>query len=88
MVPSEEPWAKICRGVHLGSTVDGIRTREIFVKDRPERREWLDSIGFLWDEFEHRWTQMVVPGLLTYRAEDRSISQSQSRLMRRRWDGA
>jgi hypothetical protein len=47
-------------------TVSNIRSHEVFVKDRPERREWLDSIGFVWDGLEHRWTEEVQPALLAY----------------------
>jgi hypothetical protein len=49
VVPSEAPWPEACREMRLGETVDTIRAREVFVKDRPERRAWLDSIGFVWD---------------------------------------
>jgi hypothetical protein len=51
----------------LGHTVVNIRAYEVFVKDEPERREWLDSIGFVWDEHEHRWKEQVQPALLAYR---------------------
>jgi hypothetical protein len=55
VVPSEAPWHKRCWGMTRGHTVVNIRAYEVFVKDEPERREWLDSIGFVWDEHEHRW---------------------------------
>jgi hypothetical protein len=67
VVPSEAPWHKICWGMQLGETVRNIRAREDFVKDRSERREWLDGIGFVWDEHEHRWREQVQPALLAYR---------------------
>jgi hypothetical protein len=53
----------------LGQTVSTIRSQDMFVKGKPERREWLDSRGFVWDEFEHRWTEEVQPALLTYLEE-------------------
>jgi hypothetical protein len=49
VVPSEAPWPEACWGMRLGVTVGVIRGQEVFVKDRPERRAWLDSIGFVWD---------------------------------------
>ena len=55
-----------CWGMKLGPTVNNIRGSEHFVKGRPERREWLDSIGFVWDVLEHRWTEQVQPALLAY----------------------
>jgi hypothetical protein len=48
VVPSEAPWPEACWEMKLGQTVNVIRAREHFVKDRPERREWLDSIAFVW----------------------------------------
>jgi hypothetical protein len=65
-VPAEAPWAKQCWGMKLGGTVSNIRSREQFVKDRPERRQSLDDMGFVWDEFEHRWAKEVLPALHTY----------------------
>jgi hypothetical protein len=66
-VPSVAPWPEVCWRMKLGQTVQVIRAEECFVKDRPERREWLDSIGFVWSEYEHRWTEQVQPALLAYR---------------------
>ena len=48
VVPSQLPWPEACWDMGLGVTVNNIRAHEHFVKDSPERREWLDSIGFVW----------------------------------------
>ena len=48
VVPSKGPWPEACWGMRLGVTVGGIRGKEVFVKDEPDRRAWLDSIGFVW----------------------------------------
>ena len=48
VVPAKAPWPKACRGMLLGETVHNIRSKHLFVKDKPERREWLDSMGFVW----------------------------------------
>ncbi|MDA8539161.1 helicase associated domain-containing protein [bacterium] len=66
VVPSEVPWPESCWGMRLGHTVGNIRVHEVFVKDEPERRAWLDSIGFVWAELEHRWMEEVQPALLAY----------------------
>ena len=66
VVPSEAPWHKMCWRMNLGITVSCIRANQQFVKDEPERRAWLDSIGFVWDVLEHRWTEEVEPALLAY----------------------
>ena len=70
VVPPELPWPEACWGHKLGQTVmsSDIRSKkEIFVRGRPERREWLDGIGFVWDEREHRWLKEVQPALLAYK---------------------
>ena len=66
VVPSEAPWPEACWKMKLGNTVHSIRALESFVKDEPERRAWLDSIGFVWAELEHRWTEEVQAALLVY----------------------
>jgi hypothetical protein len=50
----------------LGGTVSNIRSSEQFVKDRPERRQLLDDMGFVWDDFEHRWAEVALPALHAY----------------------
>jgi hypothetical protein len=49
----------------LGHRVHGIRSREDFVKDHPERRAELDALGFVWDDMERRWEE-VLAALLAY----------------------
>jgi hypothetical protein len=35
----------------LGHAVDNIRSKGIYLSDdKPERKEWLDEIGFVWDD--------------------------------------
>ena len=43
----------------LGYRVNHIRHREDFVKDHPERRAELDAIGFVWDDLERRWEEVL-----------------------------
>ena len=70
VVPAKaHQWPEACWGMTLGETVCNIRSKQYFVKDRPERREWLDSVGFVWDELAHRWAEEVQPALQTYSDE-------------------
>eukprot|EP01044_Picomonas_judraskeda_P009861 COSAG03_NODE_1232_length_4510_cov_37.532986_2_plen_361_part_00 len=66
-VPEEEPWPRQCWGMALGKRVNRIRGRQDFVLRRPERREWLDKQGFVWEEREHRWTEEIQPALQCFR---------------------
>lgn len=36
-------------GFHLGAAISKIRSRDSYVKDRPDRRQTLDAMGFIWD---------------------------------------
>jgi hypothetical protein len=66
VVPSEAPWPEEAWGVPLGQRVNNIRSREDFVKDRPEWRAELDALGFVWDDLERRWEE-VRAVLLVYK---------------------
>ena len=46
VVPSEAPWPEACWGTRLGRTVGHMRHSEGIARDKPGRREWMDSIGF------------------------------------------
>jgi len=65
VVPSEAPWPEEAWGMTLGIRLRGIRHQEIFVKDHPERRAELDALGFVWDDLERRWEE-VLAALLAY----------------------
>jgi hypothetical protein len=55
-VPSSAPWAEETWGMLLGNTVNHIRVKDMYLSgDKPERRGWLNEIGFVWDELERRW---------------------------------
>jgi hypothetical protein len=66
VVPSEAPWPEEAWRVPLGSRVHVIRSKEIYVKDHPERRAELDALGFVWDDLERRWEE-VHAALLAYK---------------------
>jgi hypothetical protein len=49
VVPSSAPWAEETWGMNLGSIVDHIRYRGQYLRDdKPERKEWLEEMGFCW----------------------------------------
>jgi hypothetical protein len=54
-VPPSEPWPEHLWGMKLGKMVDRIRSAESYVRNDPERRQWLDSVGFEWDEQKRQW---------------------------------
>jgi hypothetical protein len=68
-VPSSAPWAEETWGMKLGRTVDSIRSQGIYLSDdKPERREWLDEIGFVWADLERRW-EAAQTALTMYKEE-------------------
>jgi hypothetical protein len=69
VIPSSAPWAEETWGMNLGRTVGHIRDRGIYLSDdKPERKEWLDEIGFVWDDLERRW-EVAQTALRTYKEE-------------------
>ena len=49
VIPSSAPWAEETWGMKLGNTVHHIRSRGQYLRDdKPERKEWLDEMGFRW----------------------------------------
>jgi len=55
----DDNWPKSCWGIALGTAVNKIRTRGDHLRDHHswERREQLDSIGFVWDTKEVRFNK-------------------------------
>ena len=52
-------------GFRLGSVVNSIRSNQIFVKGRPDRRIQLDEAGFMWDALDDAW-QRALDSLRAY----------------------
>jgi hypothetical protein len=50
VVPQGDPWPQETRGTKLGRAANAIRNQDQFLKSGsgPERRDWLDSMGFVW----------------------------------------
>jgi hypothetical protein len=55
--------------MRLGQAVHKIRTPinpRFLSEDKPERREWLDEMGFVWGEQNRRWL-VTKRTLITYK---------------------
>jgi hypothetical protein len=56
VVPSEEPWPEEAWGWSLGKVTSQIRTSGYYIRNRPERRQQLVDMGFVFDDDnERRW---------------------------------
>jgi hypothetical protein len=56
-------------GMNLGFAVHNIRAQGQYLSDdKPERKEWLDKIGFVWDDLERRW-EVAQTALTVYKEE-------------------
>lgn len=55
-------------GMRLGLTLNQIRRDGQYVKNKPGRRKYLDSIGFVWDVHQYKWDELIVPALLKYKS--------------------
>mmetsp|Transcript_9991 Transcript_9991/g.13011 ORF Transcript_9991/g.13011 Transcript_9991/m.13011 type:complete len:825 (-) Transcript_9991:428-2902(-) len=45
IVPQKEPWPERCHGLPLGERVSKIRSRNLYIKDNPDRRKELLDLG-------------------------------------------
>eukprot|EP01035_Chromulina_nebulosa_P017166 gene17166-22681_t len=59
VVPDEEPWPRLSRNMKLGIKVAAIRSAGRYVKDKRERKNLLDSLGFEWRLRDHTHKQQV-----------------------------
>jgi hypothetical protein len=66
VVPASEEWSKLSHGFRLGSAVKDIRSNQYQVEDDPERRQWLEDMGLVWDELERTW-EVAKEALATYK---------------------
>jgi hypothetical protein len=76
-VPPSKPWPEHLWGMKLGETVSSIRSKGNYVRNDQERRQWLDSIGFEWDDFERQW-QSAQQAFETYLQEYGDLVVKQS----------
>ena len=52
VVPASEPWPESLWGLELGTRVCELRSEGANVGLDPERINWLESKGFVWNDFE------------------------------------
>mmetsp|Transcript_23997 Transcript_23997/g.53326 ORF Transcript_23997/g.53326 Transcript_23997/m.53326 type:complete len:752 (-) Transcript_23997:207-2462(-) len=58
VVPEDDCWPRLARGLKLGVRVAAIRSAGRYIKDHPERKAELDEIGFEWHHKDNsRWLQ-------------------------------
>jgi hypothetical protein len=60
VIPDEEPWPRLCRNLKLGVRIAAMRSAGRYVKDHPERKALLDSLGFEWRIRDNTYRQQVV----------------------------
>jgi hypothetical protein len=77
MVPPSKPWPEHLWGMRLGKTVSHIRSVDAYVRGEPERRQWLDSIGFEWDDLKRQW-ESLQEALDTYWQEHGDLAVKRS----------
>ncbi|CAM9282946.1 unnamed protein product [Phaeothamnion confervicola] len=65
-VPRAEPWPASCRGMRLGAKVAAVRSRNLYLRERPDRFAQLDNLGFVWERSEVPF-QQVYSALGVYR---------------------
>ena len=64
VIPDDDDrWSRLSRGLKLGVRVAAIRSAGRYVKERPERKAELDSIGFEWRIRDHTHKQTVAEEL-------------------------
>jgi hypothetical protein len=66
VIPSGEPWPEQLWGLELGVTTDQIRCNSAYIRNHPERLQWLKDTGFVFSEYERRWEKEAKPALQKY----------------------
>ena len=51
----------------LGAKVNDMRAKGTYILHRPKRLETLAELGFVWDDEQFRFEEMLVPAVLAYR---------------------
>ena len=51
----------------LGAKVNDMRSKGTYILHRPKRLETLAELGFVWDDEQFRFEEMLVPAVLAYR---------------------
>ena len=64
-VPDDEAYPREWHGVDLASTVYDMKWWQNYVKQKPDRVEELNKMGFLWERLQPEWN-LVLEALITY----------------------
>ena len=61
VVPDEDPWPRLARGIALGVRVASIRSSGAYILNHPERKQKLDEMGFHWSASSYSKAQKETP---------------------------
>ncbi|KAE8981097.1 hypothetical protein PR001_g24101 [Phytophthora rubi] len=66
VVPSDENWPIESWGLRIGSVVSGIRSQGSYSTQVSRDKTRLEELGFVWDFYEHQWSDRIMPALETF----------------------
>ncbi|KAE9353459.1 hypothetical protein PR003_g3860 [Phytophthora rubi] len=66
VVPSDENWPIESWDLRIGSVVSGIRSQGIYSTQVSRDKTRLEELGFVWDFYEHQWSDRIMPALETF----------------------
>ncbi|KAJ8575430.1 hypothetical protein ON010_g3780 [Phytophthora cinnamomi] len=66
VVPSDENWPTPSWDLRLGNVVDKIRGRGSYSAQVSRDKTRLEELGFVWDFYEHEWSERIMPALTTF----------------------
>jgi hypothetical protein len=72
-VPSSGEWEEGLWNMQLGTAVNRIRPHSHVVRDRPDRKQQLDELSFVWDEMERQW-EVVKEELVMHKRLDGNMT--------------
>ena len=60
VVPSNDAWPERAWELPIGIRINAIRGSGAFLRGYPERKQWLEEQGFVWDVHEKQWKEVVL----------------------------
>jgi len=74
VVPADEEWPKELWNFPLGVKCTAVRQKELYIKDKPERKQALDDIGFHWGgNADLGWLEVVHAAAIYSRINSRNL---------------
>lgn len=74
IVPSEDLWPNELWGYPLGAKCIAVRQKDLYVKDKPERKQMLQKLGFHWGgNADLGWLRVVHAAAIYSRMHDRYL---------------